>query len=149
MAKRDKGIEKPLHEEFAEEMAGVEDLSSDENIVIGDIRQRINNINMQLVELQKNKDAVSKKVLLEIADNINTSLGFINEIDRTAQEVVSKEDEIKEVILKLTNQNRLDEANNIKDMALMKYYRFFEKVVSEHRLLRNELMQLQNKIRQS
>lgn len=168
MAKRNKSVneikpadpvDEPLYLSFKKDVErdrerkvmqerGEKELDVIENMqgVIDEMRKRLDNMQSGI---QKSQDAVSRKTLMSIVDNINISIKFINEIDKTAQEIISKEDELRIIILKLENQNRLDEANNLKDMALLKFYKFFERVITEHSLLRNEFMQLQKKVMDS
>lgn len=117
--------------------------------VVEDLKRQVEWIDSEIRKIQLDSSGLNKKMVQSIANDINITLKTIGNIDETAKDILEHQDKIRDSIQILENQNRLDEARNIRDMALLKFYKFFEKTITMHTVLRNELEQLQSKIRQA
>lgn len=144
MAKKNKKDVLDLAEEFKKEKL-VE--PEEEDVMTLSFEKDISELKKQIKDLQQKQHGIPKQVLLGISDNINITLHRIGTIEAQAKDIQEHEQEINKTIIQLENENRLWEADNIRDLERTKLKRFVSLIPVEFSMLRNELEQLQSKIR--
>ncbi len=110
-------------------------------------RVRLENVDKEIEQLKRKSNNIPKEVLMSVAGDINKTLQLIGEVDDDIHKVLDAKDDFFKAIDNLDYQNRLDESRSLTLLKLNMFYNLIGKSSILNLNLRNELEQLQSKIR--